>query len=351
MKQENILTEKPKTSEVKKRGMILLSLILLTLLSFGFIYFRSGSKIATIKAIKVISFSLLGTLLSIFFCAFFDDDKKLSYLFSSLSSGLMLGLLLPIGVSLKYVLISSLSMTLISFIFRSAFKKPVLHPLIFGLGTMYMFNYEGLTSLIDNKSVLTNVQNIPLSDLYTLELSPFKTALKGLVNDGIYPWRLFIGDYFGTIGSGFIIVLVVLMLFLTFYKSLKGSVALTYLVSLYFIFFLSLFLGKTKTINCFNRSLMMIFFSEYVFLSMIISDCEYIEKNKISIYALTILTSGISYVIHYYLNGYVAILLSMVFFQFLYPLFSSINNKAVSITFLILSLIVFALPISIIGIY
>lgn len=84
---------------------------------------------------------------------------------------------------------------------------------------------------------------------------------------------------------------------------------------------------------------------------MIMTDCEYIEKNKISIYALAILTSGISYVIHYYLNGYLAILLSMVFFQFFYPLFSSINNKAISTILLILSLAVFALPIGIIGIY
>lgn len=351
MEQENILKEQQNQKEYKKSGMITLCLILLALISLGFIYFRSGSQLATIKVIKVISFSLLGSLLSIFFSPFMEEGKKLSYIFSSLSTGLMLALMLPIGVDLKFVLISSIIMTIISFVFRLLFKKPVLHPIIFGLGSMYIFNYNGLTTLIDNKSVLTNVQNTPLSDLYTLQFSPFKICLKGLVNDGIYPWRLFIGDYFGTIGASFIIVLVVMMLFLTFYKSIKGSVSLTYLISLYFIFFIALFLGKTKLINCFNRSLMMIFFVGYVFMSLIFADYEYIEKNKISIYALSILTSGISFITCYYLNGYLSIILSLLFFQFLYPMFSSIKNKAFSIIILIISFAVFALPTIVVGIY
>ena len=351
MNQEIILIDKYQEKDYKKRGMTLLCLILLTILGLGYIYFRGGSLDALIKASEILGFSLLGTLISFPFSLVMPKGKKISYILSSLSSGFIFALFLPIGVDFKFVIISSISMSVLSFIFRLCFKNPVIHPSIFALTIMYIFNKDGLTSLLNGKSVLINIQDMPVSDLYSLKMSSFDIASKGLISDGIYSWRLFIGDYFGTIGAGIIIALVVIMAFLTFYKSLKGSIPIVYLCSLYLLFFISYYLVKAKLINCFSRSLNMVLFNEFVFSSFVLSDTEYVEKNTISTYALVVLTSAVSYLCYYYFNGYLAVLISMAFFEVLHPMFSFIKNKAVSITLLVISLCVFLLPLVIVGVY
>ena len=339
------------TKTFKKSLMLFITSLLLFAVSTLFLFFRVGSNEATLKAILILGYSLLGALISLPLAFFMPKGKKLSYFYSSLFASTVFALFLPLGVKYISVFISSFFMTIALFLFRILFKKPVFHGLLFSMGLMYFINPEGLTSHIDGKSILVNIQKTPLSDLYTVRLLPFSEAVQAIDKDGISLFRLFIGDYLGSIGGGFILVLVILMLFLTCYKSIKGSVSIVYLLSLYLSFFLCFFFHKEKAMTSLTQSLQMILFNDFVLTSLILSDTDYIEKNSLSTYSLTLITSAMTFVISYNVNSYFAILISLFLFDFLYPMFSSIRKKSVSIPLFVISLFLSVVPSILIGLY
>lgn len=339
------------TKTYRKSLMLFITSLLLFAVSVLFLFFRVGSNQAPIKALLILAYSLLGSAISLPLAFFMKKGKKLSYLFSSLFAGVAFALFLPLGVKYISVFISSFFMTILVFLFRVLFKKPVFHGILFSLGTMYFLNPEGLTSHIDGKSILTNIQKTPLSDLYTIRLLPFSEAVQAIDKDGISLFRLFIGDYLGSIGGGFILVLLILMLFLTCYKSIKGSVAIVYLLSLYLSFFLCFFFHKGKITDDLTQSLQMILFNDFVLTSLVLSDTDYIEKNTLSTYSLVLISSAMTFVVSYNVNSYLAILVSLFLFDFLYPMFSSIHKKSISIPLFVFSLALSVVPSILIGLY
>lgn len=340
-----------KTNHYRKSLMMFLCSLLLFSASLFFLFFRAGSKEATIKASYLLLASFVPTLLCFPLAFLVKEGDRLDYLFVSLYTSVFLVLLLPLGVSYKNVFIASFFNVMLSFLIRLCFRKPVFHGILFPLGLLYLIDKDGLTSLIGGKSILTNIQATPLSDLYSIRLLPFHEGIQALEKDGISLWRLFIGDYLGSIGGGFVILLVILILFLTFYKSLKGSVSLVYLLSLYLSFFLCFYLKKPVWTENLTKSLEMVLFNDFVFFSFVLSDSEYIRKNSLSTYALVLLSSASTFLLSYNVNSYLACLISLFFFDFLYPMFSSVKKKSASIPLFVVSLIIYLLPSVLIGLY
>lgn len=336
--------------ECRKRGMTFLSLLLVSLLSLFFLYFRVGNREATIQSARLFAFSLLGSLVSLPVCIFLEDGKRLSFVFSSLSTALILVMALPIGIRPFYVLLASVVATSLSFLFCLLFHKPVFHFSVFSVFLLFLVNEDGFTTHLNGRSILTNIQENPLSDLYFLHKGNLLEVLKGLSSSKISMWELFIGDYLSTIACSFVLVLFFVMLFLSIEHILKGSAMLVFLLSSFLSFFVFLLLSGNSASDSLEQAICLLLFSDLFFLSFLISDDMYLEKNTLSTYSLLLLSQALFFLLFYFQSLNLALLLSLFFFDFLYPMFSSIQRKTISIPLFTVSLLLTFLPSVILGV-
>lgn len=336
--------------ECRKRGMTFLSLLLVSLLSLFFLYFRIGNREAMIQASRLFAFSLLGSLVSLPVCIFLEDGKRLSFVFSSFSMALLLVMALPIGVRPFYVLLASVIATSLSFLFCLLFHKPVFHFSVFSVFLLYLVNEDGFTTKLNGRSILTNIQENPLSDLYFLHEGTLSDVLKGLSSSRLSIWELFIGDYLTTIACSFVLILFLVMLFLSIEHIIKGSAMLVFLLSSFLSFFIFLLLSGNSASDSLEQAICLLLFSDLFFLSFLLFDDLCLEKNTLSTYSLILLSQALFFLLFYYQSLNLALLLSVFFFDFLYPMFSSIQRKTVSIPLFTVSLILTFLPSVILGV-
>ena len=164
-------------------------------------------------------------------------------------TGLLLVLLLPVGVLWYEVAITSFVSVFFTKLIFGGFGSNILNPAIFGRLFAQVVYSTSLTTYLGNapegsSSIISSGATIP-----------------GLVNggnfvaaDGISFWNMVLGNYYGTLGETFALVIVILGLYLAARRIIDWRVPFFYVVPMFFSYGLCFYLAGSSARIAFEEA-------------------------------------------------------------------------------------------------